>query len=138
MAWSEDTLLLFMQRNSKYFGNDIKGIESAKMEWVCKRFTNRLVKLLDWTQVINLPCVDVKYEGKGDVESIKAKKDFCLTPKQCVTIANFIAGRMPQGNEFFINELYSFAIIQYIQKDCPICTDWIKILYKVVKSEGEQ
>lgn len=132
MAWSEDTLLLFMQRNSKYFGDDIKGIESAKIEWVCKRFTNRLIGLLDYTQVVDLPYVDVEYEGKGDVASIEAKEDFCLTPKQCLTIANFIAGRMPQGNRSFINELYSFAIIQYINKDIPIYKDWIRELYRLV------
>lgn len=132
MAWDENTLLLFMQRNSRFFGSDIKGIEAAKTEWLCKRFTNKLIQLLDWTQVIDLPYVDVEYEGKGDVKSIKAKKDFCLTSKQCVTIANFIAGRMPQGNECFINNLDSFAIIQYIDKDTPIYKDWIRVLYRLV------
>lgn len=132
MSWTQDKLLLFMQRNSKYFGSDIKGIESANIEWTCKRFTNRLIGLLDWTQVMDLPYVDVKYEGKGDVTSIKPKKGFCLTPKQCVTIANFIAGRMPQGDQHFINELYSFAIIQYINKDIPIYKDWIRELYRLV------
>ena len=137
MAWDESTLLMFMQRNSKHFGSDLKGIESANIEWVCKKFTNRLINLLDWTQVIYLPYVDVEYEGKGDVKSIKAKKDFCLTPNQCVTIANFIAGRMPQGHDCFINKLDSFATIQYINGKYPIYKDWIRELYRWVDYKAE-
>lgn len=135
MAWNEDTLLQFMQTFPKYFGLDIKGIKSASIEWVCKRFTNRLIKLLDWTQAVDLTYVDVEYEGKGDIKSIKAKADFCLTPKKCVTIANFIAGRMPESSNEYLSDLVSFAIIQYINKDIPIYTNWISLLYKIVDEE---
>ena len=135
MAWGENTLLLFMQTFPKHFGLDIKGIKDASIEWVCKRFTDRLIKLLDWTQAVNLTYVDVEHEGKGDVKSIKAKADFCLTPGKCVTIANFIAGRMPERSNEYLSDLVSFAIIQYINKDISIYTDWIRVLYKIAEAE---
>lgn len=137
MSWTQDKLLLFMQRNAKHFGRDVIGIESASIEWVCKKFTRKIINLLDWTQVYNQPYVKTEYEGKGDIRSIKARNDFCLSPDQCVEIANFIAGKMPEGTSTMLDPLTSFSIIQYINRGQPIYTNWIGILGRLANANCE-
>lgn len=129
-GWTEDNLLLFMQRNTKVFGKTISQISGASQEWICKTFTNKLFSALDWTQVIDTPYVNVEYEGKGDVRSIKVKKNFCLTAKQCADIANFIAGRLDSSR---INELNSFAIINYIRYGMDLRFNYIALLQSMIR-----
>ena len=129
-GWTEDSLLIFMQRNTKVFGETISQISGASQEWICKTFTNKLFAALDWTQVIDTPYVNVEYEGKGDVSSIKVKKKFCLTAKQCADIANFIAGRLDSSR---INELNSFAIINYIRYGMDLRFNYIALLESMIR-----
>lgn len=129
-GWTEDNLLIFMQRNTKVFGETISQISGASQEWICKTFTNKLFAALDWTQVIDTPYVNVEYEGKGDVSSIKVKKKFCLTAKQCADIANFIAGRLDSSR---INELNSFAIINYIRYGMDLRFNYIALLESMIR-----
>ena len=129
-GWTEDNLLIFMQRNTKVFGKTISQISGASQEWICKTFTNKLFAALDWTQVIDTPYVNVEYEGKGDVSSIKVKKKFCLTAKQCADIANFIAGRLDSSR---INELNSFAIINYIRYGMDLRFNYIALLESMIR-----
>lgn len=129
-GWTEDNLLIFMQRNTKVFGETISQISGASQEWICKIFTNKLFAALDWTQVIDTPYVNVEYEGKGDVSSIKVKKKFCLTAKQCADIANFIAGRLDSSR---INELNSFAIINYIRYGMDLRFNYIALLESMIR-----
>lgn len=139
-GWTEDNLLQFMQVHKDTFGKDIVQIKDAEQEWICKRFTNKLFSALDWTQVIETPYVDVSYVGKGDIDSIKVKKDFCLTPSECVNIANFIAGRIFIKYDCSrINNLDSFAVINYIQYGIDLRTNYIGLLKKIVQQslEGE-
>ena len=129
-GWTEDNLLIFLQINTKVFGETISQISGASQEWICKTFTNKLFAALDWTQVIDTPYVNVEYEGKGDVSSIKVKKKFCLTAKQCADIANFIAGRLDSSR---INELNSFAIINYIRYGMDLRFNYIALLESMIR-----
>ena len=139
-GWTEDNLLKFMQVHKDTFGEDILQIKDAEQEWICKRFTDKLFSALDWTQVINTPYVDVRYIGKGDIDSIKVKKDFCLTPSECVNIANFITCRIFRKYDCSqINDLDSFAVINYIRYGFDLRTNYIGLLEKMVQQalEGE-
>lgn len=133
-GWTEDNLLQFMQVHKNTFGKDIVQIKDAEQEWICKRFTNKLFSALDWTQVIETPYVDVSYVGKGDIDSIKVKKDFCLTPSQCANIANFITCRIfREYDRSQINALDSFAVINYIRYGINLRTNYIGLLKKIVQ-----
>ena len=132
-GWTEDTLLKFMQVHSEHFGEEVLQVEAAKQEWICKKFTERLFGMLDWTQTISSPYVLVSFVGKGDIESIKVKEDFCLNAHQCAKIANFITCKMHKDDgRSRINELDSFAVINYIQHDINLRTDYIGLLRRVV------
>ena len=137
MGWTKDSLLGFMQLNANKFGRDLLGIQAANEEYLCKRFTERLIgRVLDWTQVVDMPFVKVEYEGKGDVSSIKPAKGFCLTIDQCVTIANFIAGRIPEDRYRYLDQLNTFAILEYICRGTYIYKDWIRVLRKCAEAQG--
>lgn len=133
-GWTENDLLKFMQVHSDTFGKDILQIKDAEQEWLCKRFTDKLFSTLDWTQVINTPYVDVRYVGKGDIDSIKVKEDFSLSPTQCANIANFITCRIFRKYDCSqINALDSFAVINYIRYGINLRTDYIGLLNKLVQ-----
>ena len=127
-GWTEDDLLDFMKVFKNVFGRDIEGIKDAEQEWVCKRFTNGLFRALEWTQVVNTEYVDVSYVGKGDVNKITVKKDFCLTSIQCKNIANFIAGRIQGGK---IGELHTFAVMNYIKNGVDLWTNYVGVLERM-------
>ncbi len=128
-GWDQDNLLEFMKVHPHAFGRDIVHIKDADEEWICKRFTNRLFAKLDWTQVCDTPYVDIETEGKGDIRRMRVKAGFCLTPKQCADIANYIAGRIPSD---YIHHFESFAILNYIQYGIYLNYPYMSILRKHV------
>lgn len=128
-GWSENNFLKFMQVHGGVFGEDITHVKDADDEWLARRFTKGIFHALDWRQVINTPYVDVSYQGKGDIEKIKVKNEFCLTAKQCSEIAGFVACRFVKNK---LNELDSFAVISYIRYGAYIGTDYIRILQDIV------
>jgi hypothetical protein len=133
--WTEDKLLEFMQIQHIHFGKEVTQIKDAEQEWICKKFTDCLFSFLDWSQVLSCPFVDVEYEGKGDIKSIRLKKDFCLSSKQCVDIANYIACKIHrERNKSYIDELNTFAILNYIRYGIDLHTNYISILKSCLSS----
>jgi hypothetical protein len=133
-GWHEENLLKFMQINSDVFGEDMRHIKDADEIWKIERFIKGLFHALDCMQVICTPYVDIKYCGKGDIESVRVKKDFSLTLKQCAEIADFVACRFVKGN---LNQLDSFAVLNYIKNGVYLRTDYIGMLQKMFeKTKG--
>lgn len=132
MAWTEDTLLKFMQVHSDFFGKEIKKIEGASKEWIIEKFQKTLFRKMcqiDFYEVVLSKYADITYEGKGDIKSIKPNASYSLSEKQCVEIANFIAGRTEH-----LSTLDVFAIIQYLEfGEYLQTTGYMQLLRQVVK-----
>ena len=130
MSWGEDNLLQFMQVHSKFFGREIEQITAARFEWVQKTFTKKLFEYLrriDFYQVYKEDYIVAEYEGKGDIRDMRLRDDFALTTKQCVDIANYIAGRMDK-----LGSIDVFAILKYIDFGLDLRTNYISILDNVI------
>ncbi len=135
--WKEDDLLDFMKHNRRFFGSDIAGINSASIEWVCKRFTCKLISIMYWYHAVQASFTDIEYEGKGDIRSIRCKNEFVLTPRQCCDIANFLAGRLGDTKTAKLSEYVSFAVWMYIEYGLSLYTDYLGIMRRMIKEDKD-
>ena len=91
MSWTKDDMLEFMKLHKSFFGREVMLKESASDDWICKRFTSKLFQKMisiDFYQIFRSGYVDVVYEGKGDIKSMRLRKGVVLPMEKCVDIAN--------------------------------------------------
>lgn len=130
MSWTKDDMLEFMKLHKSFFGREVMLKESASDDWICKRFTSKLFQKMisiDFYQIFRSGYVDVVYEGKGDIKSMRLRKGVVLPMEKCVDIANFIAGRTRK-----LTPLDVFAIMKYIDYGVYLRTDYLGILERAV------
>ena len=83
---------------------------------IIHKFEQKLFSMLDWAAILTTPFekyVNVTYEGKGDIRSIKLKPSgFRLTIKECCDLALFITTIYPDGK---LSNKDSYYILNYIR-----------------------